>query len=146
MENWLIKSIDPKKLLSKSAQKDIVEEINFLICDGDIDPLMVDIILKSWENIITGVRKNSQVKDLILDEANKYEGKVFDRFGAKITLSSKTTWSYKKDVMWQELKKLVKERELLLKALKKDMVDPKTGEMATKPTFQITEFLKIEFK
>jgi len=144
--NWLMKNLVSKEmLLNKASQREIIDNINSTIVDGEVDPLMVDVILKTLENIITGVRKNAQVKELVLDEASKYEGNVFDRFGAKITVSQKTTYDYKEDIYWAEMKSKIKERETLLKTLPQVMTDPETGEITTKPKYKITRFLKIEF-
>lgn len=118
--------------------------------DGTKNPLQVNVQLKVLEDIIDQIRKNSDVRYAIMEEASKYE-KTFEMFGAKITQTSKSTYDYSGcgDAVYNDLvaqkKKLdevIKAREAMLKT----GINADTGETFAPPAVKTSEFLTITLK
>lgn len=105
---------------------------------GEVSPLEVLVILRALENVSDTVR--SAIKDNINTAADKYSGKSFEVFSARIEKSELGTKYYYEasgDPEWARRKagvdaatNLLKEREAFLRALKEplDTYDPETGE------------------
>lgn len=136
---------------TKPQQQEFVRQVVGQILDGNVDPLKVDVYLKSIEDTIAAIRKNDEVKRLVLNESDKYGSKTFEAYGGKITVSQRSNKNYAAcgDEVWdglqqqmEQLKAAIKAREAALDA----GVDPATGEALKKPVCTITPFLKIEFK
>ena len=132
-------------IINKELRLDAVPETaKFLIqriVDGEVDALQADYYLKCLEELITRVRKNEQVKPLVLQEAEKYKGQVYN--GAFPRVKERRT-PIIKDVTLDELKQKVKDRESMLANLTSPMIDPETGEELQPPTFKVTQFISWE--
>jgi len=134
---------------TKKDQKSFSNEIIKAIVEGEVNPLKIDSYLKSIENVLYLIRKDVEVKQLVLNEAEKYGEKSFDAFNAVITISKKTTYDYTKDSVWNKLKAKIKARETLLKSVinsDSDIVDTDTGEILEEPKVKYSHYLKYEFK
>lgn len=123
------------------------------ILSGEYDPLKIDIQLKSIEEIIKQLRKDTDVKRCILSEIDKHADKSFDFMSAKITKKNSVSYDFSNDTKWaslnskiETLKQELKEHEDLLKVLKSPVYSEETGEMLTPPYKQITETYSISFK
>jgi hypothetical protein len=131
---------------SIAERKIFIQKVVDEILDGFLNPLDCELALKNLEDTISLIRKNEQVKEALMSEANKY-GKKFDFKNAEITISSKTTFDYSGDSTWTMLKEQLKDREEKLKiARDHKIIDEETGEIIMPPSQKMTEFLIIKFK
>lgn len=121
------------------------------ILSGDVNPLDVELVLKSMEEVIKTTRADKHVKEAVLQEAAKWSEKTFEYKGISATKSSKTTYDFSgcgdevyNDLIKQQetLKAQIKAREAMLKT----GVNPDTGETYTPPKASTTEFLTIKFR
>jgi len=140
--------------VTKSEIVNYTKEIKDKIKEGELDPLETKIKLKIFSEIIKDIEKDDDVKEIILDEAEKY-GKNFDFSNANIQIRAKSSYDFKAcgDSKWEELnkqmeelKKELKEREELLKALKAPIADAETGEIITPPRKRTTDYIAITLK
>jgi hypothetical protein len=118
--------------------------VNEVLEGGMIDPLELDIRLKTIEETIKLIRKNDSFKSATLEEAEKYDGKTFSYNGYEITKGGKSTYDYKscKDDELISLEAKVKSRKLVLKS----GIDTDTGEVVRKPLVKVTDFIAIKIK
>lgn len=133
--------------LSNFKQKnELIRACKDEILSGNTDPLKVEIYLKNIADVVDKIRKDPEVKEYIIQEAEKY-GKSFTHLNAKIEVSSKKTYCYDKcgDTLYNKTKIWLKEREEWLKTMKPDMIvfDEGTGERLNPATFTTSQFLKI---
>ena len=124
------------------------------ITSGNRNPLEFELMLKNLEETISAIRKRPEVKDVVLQEAEKYPEKTIMFRGVKITKASKTNFFFNEchDSVYNELsdklayyKEKVKERETFLKTIKPGMEIPdvETGELIAPPTTTTTSYLTI---
>lgn len=145
MENAIQKITTLPK--TKIEQSEFAAQVINAIVDGNVNPLEINIYLKSIEDTIKMIRKEERIKDLILDEASKYEGNEFSVFGANVKVCTRRNYDYKGDSGWVDLDRKKKEREKLLKAIPdgEEIVDPKTGEVIGSKLKNVTQYLTITF-
>ena len=143
---------------TKQEAESFIERLTTAVAEGEINPLELHIKLNAMEKAIEGVRKN--VRDAVMNEANKYPEKIFDVFSAKIEkteVGTKYDYSNCGDVQWleakdqeSEWKRKREERELFLKSLKKPMSinDETTGEVieVRPPAKTSSSFIKVTLK
>jgi hypothetical protein len=135
--------------LTKSGQDNFVTNIIEEILSGNINPVEADLQLKAMEEIIKKIRTDSNVKEYIIDEADK-NGKSFELKGVKITVSSRVT----KDFtgcgdpvilsLYDQLKALklqISAREAMISS----GVNPETGEVYHSPKTETSKFLVYKF-
>lgn len=118
------------------------------ILSGNVNPLKTEIYLKTVSDVIDEIRKDKEVKEFTMTEAEKY-GKSFVYLGNKVEIASKRTFDYSKcgHSEYNTLIKRKKEIEEFLKAIKTDKVfDEETGERINPPTFTSSCSLKITTK
>lgn len=122
------------------------------ILSGKRNPLDIAIKLKVMEDIVKSLRANKDVKDFIMDEAQKH-GKSFAFDGAVISIVETGRYDYSLDKQWSEMnnelnlkKEILKIRENTLKNLDKEMADPETGEIYTPPIKTIEQTIRINLK
>lgn len=151
MENMTAISVIALMPATKAQQQAFSTQVIDAVLNGEIDPLKVDVYLKSIEDTIATIRKHSDVKRVTIDAAEKYAEKSFEAYGAKVTLVTKSTKNYAAcgddaynamTAQMDALKAAIKAREAALDA----GVDPGTGEELKKPTVTFSPYLKIEFK
>ena len=125
------------------------------ILSGSRDPLQVEIYLKNIEETINEIRKNSEVKQLLISEASKYNAKTFDFGGSNITISQRATYDFSVcnssewnmlDAKIKELKEQQKIVESQLKVMTKSIADIETGDIIEPPVKSVSEFLTIKLK
>lgn len=135
---------------TKVEQVEFSQAVITEILSGTINPLQADLRLKALEEVIKKIRENKDVKDYVMDECSKYGGKSFETFGAKITITGRTTKDYSAcgDFIWKDLngqlealKNQIKAREAMLDT----GINIETGETFKAPMEKRTEFLKVEF-
>jgi hypothetical protein len=140
---------------SKKERDLFVEMCVQEITSGTRDPLEFEIMLKNLEETIAAIRKRPEVKDLILEYADRYSEKTFSYKGVTVTKTSKTTYDYSQcgHSKYNELVALkakvseeIKEIETLLKAIKPgaQLADVDTGELFTGPSTSTTNYLTIK--
>ena len=103
-----------------------------LIDNGDLNPLEAHAKAKAIMAALKDVI--DQTEQQARDEADKYGGKTFQAFGAKVTLKDgNVTPNYDEDAVWNSIKQQLKEREELLKLAFKskdaEITDTTTGEV-----------------
>ncbi len=124
------------------------------ILDGDVNPLETDIKLRFLEELIKRVRTNVNIKEAILEEAEKYPEKTFIEYGAEITKSNlgvKYDFSQCQDSKHvalldqiAELTDAKKKREAFLKGIDGETADPDTGEVIYPPIKTSTSGVKVK--
>jgi mannose/fructose/N-acetylgalactosamine-specific phosphotransferase system component IIB len=139
---------------SKAEREVFVQMCVDEITSGTRNPLEFEIMLKNLEETISAIRKRPEVKEIVLEEAEKYPEKTISFKGVKITKASKTTFYFNEcgDSVYNELatqlsnlKEKVKERETFLKTIKPGMEIPdvNTGEIIRPPQTATTSYLTI---
>lgn len=125
---------------------------------GEVNPLKIRIWVKTMEEIIDRIKKETNEHQL--KEAEKYPEKSFEYAGAKIEkseLGTKYDYTVCNDPVYTQLQKIVeeanrqvKERETFLKSLKEPLVtvDEGSGEVARilPPLKKSTTGLKVSIK
>ena len=101
---------------NKEQIKTFVAAVKNELLNGEIEPLQLDYRLKVIEEMIKGIRKDSEIKELTYDEATKY-GKTIDFDHCEIRLSEKKTYDFKQDHVIQDLEMKLKARKQLLKSV-----------------------------
>ena len=106
-----------------------------LIDDGELNPLEAHAKAKAIMAALKDVI--DQTEQQARDEADKYGGKSFQAFGAKVTLKDGSiTPNYSDDAVWVAIKKQLTDREELLKLAFKskdaEITDTTTGEVLPK--------------
>ena len=91
------------------------------VMDGEIDPLDVRLRVDAIEKIIKAIKDNPDFKTAVLDQADMWPQKSFEKDGVKFTKAESTRYDYSADHKWLNLKaneeecvKLRKEREKVL--------------------------------
>ena len=132
---------------TKKESNLFVSKVVDLITGGECNPIEIELKLKMFENVISEMRKNENVKSAVSSEVDKYSEKTINIFNAKITKSGKTTYKFEtcNDSVYDNLKIKLKERETFLKSLKQEVVNNETGEIIKPPINNYSSFLKIEF-
>ena len=139
---------------TKAERETFVQMCVDEITSGTRNPLQLEIMLKNMEDTIAAIRKRQEVKDLVLQEAEKYSEKTFQFLGAKVTKTERSKYFFNEcgDSVYQELieKKTgldekVKERGTFLKSIRPGMEIPdiQTGEILRPPTQAVTTSLTI---
>lgn len=128
---------------TKAQSKEFARQVISEVLDGNINPLHFSIHLKAVENFIDEVRKDKDVKEVILDEAEKNGAKSFEELGAKINIcEAGTKYTYddeKLSTLTTRKAKLdieIKARQTYLKELKEPELDKKTGEIKAEPAIK----------
>ena len=125
---------------TKEQQSVFVERMIESVLDGNANILKTEAQMANMQAVIASYRKDDRIKDALLNEAEKY-GKSFDLYHAKYEIKNvavKYDFSDCNDVELEEINKQLeelngrrKERETLLKALKKPqtIIDEDSGEV-----------------
>lgn len=143
------------KFPSTKSQRDFfIHQVVEEIMNGNHYPLEVEVRLKNLEEIIKGIRTSTTIKNAVITEAEYYNSKTFDAYGARITKSTRREWDYDicndsilADFRLQlnALQTAIKQRESFLQALKPGMiaVDEATGEQLVPPSVNEKTILQI---
>lgn len=133
----------PLATMSKKEIKDIAKKQGVYIKDlGESERAFA--FLKKISELINEAQ--SEIKDdaiTLIERGSNYF------HGVKMSVQSKTTYSYENDKEWSELNTKLKERETFLKGLKHpiEVLNKETGEVETiyPPTFKKSDYIKAEF-
>ena len=141
--------------MSRAEAQDFTNAIRDAILSGDVDPLRLEVGLKSLENAISGIRKDEEIRAAVLSQAAKH-GKTFTAHGAEISVTERRTFDFTfcNDAEWDLLneeearvKEEKKRREAFLRTIPEaGVVDPETGALIYAPTFTTTEVLTIKIR
>lgn len=135
--------------LTKSEQADFAQQCIEEITGGFVDAVQADMRLKALEEVIKQIRDHAGVKNMVLDEAEKY-GKSATVAGVKFQIKTRTTRDFTGcgDAVYNGLvsdlektKASIKAREAMLNT----GVDPGTGETFAPPVTSTTTFISYTF-
>jgi uncharacterized protein YbcC (UPF0753/DUF2309 family) len=132
-----------------------VSNVKLNILNGENDPLKVLKNLKVLENIIDELKNDSEIKELIQNEADKFAEKTIEIYGAKITKSERTEWDFS-ECNDSELSKLenalfqtkaeIKRRQYFLKVCPSNFVNMETGEVINQATKKSKSIISVTLK
>jgi hypothetical protein len=101
------------------------------VLDGEVEPLVFAAQVSALEQLFKQLRADDLIKDVILEEAEKYGEKTFEYGNAKFTIKEsgvRYDYSVCQDLNYEELceqeneiKEKKRERENFLRGLKPDM-------------------------
>lgn len=126
------------------------------IMHGNYNPLDVKLQLKAMEETIKQLQDDEDIRNLILDEAEKH-GKAFEWHGAKMSVREvgvKYDYASTGDSEWAILEAEIKEltekrkaREKFLVSIPEDgTVSPATGELIYRPAKSSTTSVAVTLK
>lgn len=147
-ENSEMSVVSLVRMLPETKQQ--IETFSKMVVDsivkGEVNPLEVDFQLKCFEMAIDRIRKDFQVKELLITEAEKYKSQDF-KDGSKVSVQSRTTYEYSHNPTWAKLNKEIKNIETLMKTISDPMADANSGEI-TEPAKvkSVSTFVKYDFK
>lgn len=125
-----------------TLQNNLIEKVR----EGEENPLHVLVKLRFMSKVIEGAE--AEIKKIATEEASKLNKGGDTVSGAEVTFSEgRRTFDYSNDSVWCELKEKIKEREEMLKGLKKEVADTDTGEIMAPPiTKYSAEIITVKFK
>jgi len=143
--------------LTKEGITQIASGIVKSVLDGDKNALEANVQLKCLEDLAVMTRKNVYFKREVMNEADKYPEKSFEDFGAKITKTSRSTFTYTacNDSVWDDLNRRINElsdqkkrRETFLKGIEvgATVVSEETGEVILPPLKESSDVLRVSLK
>ena len=101
---------------SPITSEQLAEKIISNILEGNINPLHFAVKKKCIEDALERVMKDASVKDLMIDEINKYGRDGATALGATLTTRNLPKYDYSKDPTWKLYKDTMKPFEDRLKA------------------------------
>lgn len=126
------------------------------ILSGEYNPIKVEVQLKIMEELISGLRKDPQVREQLLIELDKYKEKTISIYGTEITKSSRSTLDFSScndselhdlQIKADEINAKVKARQKMLEnVVPMSVVNPETGEYLNPPSKKTTEVITIKIK
>lgn len=126
------------------------------ILSGEYNPIKVEVQLKIMEELISGLRKDPQVREQLLIELDRYQEKTIAIYGTEITKSSRSALDYStcNDSVLQDLQieadeintKVKQRQEMLKNIVPMSVVNPDTGEYLNPPSKKTTEVITIKIK
>jgi len=132
---------------SKTELSSFYNNIKSEILSGSYNVLKIDMQFKYIEELVKMVRKDSDIKNLIIEEIEKEGGKLETSNGT-IEISRRTTYDFSVDSEWlqiqQEIDKLKAKQKGREKILKSG-IDAETGEEIVLPS-KTTESPKYSLK
>jgi hypothetical protein len=115
---------------TKSQVEQYGRLIKSAVLNGEVDPLLFWQQVTALEKLIENIKSDLLVKDVVLEEAEKY-GKSFAKYSAKFQIKEMGTrfdFTNCQDVEWEQLtadinrlKSKIKQREELLKTINADV-------------------------
>ncbi|MFZ7121742.1 MAG: hypothetical protein ACOWWH_12450 [Eubacteriaceae bacterium] len=107
---------------TKTEIETYVSSLKNDIIGGYISAEESALILKSFEEVITQLKKDEDIKSYLYSELEKYTEKTVKYQGCEITKASRTIYDYSSDEEYaslkeqeQEIKQYIKAREIILK-------------------------------
>ena len=128
----------------------VVKDAKIKILSGDYNPLDLEVQLKAMEEVIKRLRSDKDVKEYVIEEAEKYPEKSFKHGSVTITKANRKTYDFTQDEEWRRLKTIeidkADDRKLREKKLKGSFVDSETGEIVEAiEVASSTTYLTIKF-
>ena len=126
---------------TKSEIQSFASNLVQSVINGDMSPLLIQVQLSAFENVIGDVKKNAAFKEAALNEAMRYGTKSFEAFNANVQVKEvgvKYDYSlcchpqYEKicsEIEWLTEKKKSFEKYLQSLSEPIDFIDPESGEM-----------------
>lgn len=142
---------------SKSEIASFVEAVKSEVLSGFADPLQFEVRMKALETAIEQIRADKDIKAAVLREAEKYNAKTFDAFGAKLSIREagvrydfsrcgSADWKFYDDAVKVHTANRKKAEEFLKALPETGMADPDTGEIIYPPVKSSTTIVAIELK
>jgi len=137
---------------TRAQQKLFVHKAIEEIANGSYDPVRLFAKLRIIADTIKEITDSETFKRMAIEEAKKYNGDC-NIAGNKITVATKKTFDFStsQHTDWEfwnsqveDAKGHLKEIEILLKALKEPVANPKTGELIYPPAFIETEYITVK--
>ena len=145
MENNLI-TAENLPLITDIQKQSFIKSFIEKMGNGEYDVFEMYIQAKQLESMFSELIKHPRVKEILDLEAKNNDPKI-NRCGFILERASKSNYEYDKDDTYRELKRLLKNRELLLKTIPTDGgADPETGELIYPPLRKVSEFFKLTTK
>jgi len=128
----------------------MVQNTKDKILSGNYNPLDLEIQLKAMEEVLKRLRGDSDIKEYVITEAERYPEKTFKVGSVTITKSSRKSYDYSQDDEWKQLKAIeadkVNDRKVREKKLRDSFVDSDSGEIVEAiSAVKSTSFLTIKF-
>jgi len=156
MENHNALSVFGLMPENKAQITSFIQAAKSEILSGQYNPVKVEVQLKIMEELISGLRKDAEIRNQLLTELDKYTEKTIAIYGTEITKSTRATLDYStcNDSELQELQEkadhynaMVKKRQEMLKNIVPMLVvNPETGEYLNPPSKKVTEVISIKIK
>ncbi len=147
-----------RKLPENKSQADrFVRLIREGIENGETDPLLAYKNIAMLEHVFKKLKSDLIIKDVVLEEAEKFNQKTFEYQGAKYTIKEAGVtyrFNHCNDTEWERLDEQIKsltekrkERETFLKTIKPEMeVYNEEGVMIQAPIKQSSTIVAITLK
>ena len=130
------------KQINEITKTDVINNVIGEVLEGNINPLELEMKLRTLEDISKKIRADIRIKNAVYDEALNYNGQQYMEHEIKIT--TRKTADYKDDEEWTLLKAKVKAREVFLKSLKEPIIDKDTGEMIQPAKYNVSEIVNFK--
>ena len=142
----MTQQISIPEVLTKEGIQLLSDALIAKVQAGDENPLNVLVRLRFMSKVIDSAE--GVIKELASEEASKLNKGGDSVAGADITFSEgRRTFDYSNDKEWTALKEKIKEREELLKGLKKEVADTETGEVMAPPMVKYSSpIITVKFK
>jgi len=133
-----INEVDPSPATSEQLANYMIENL----LEGNVKPLEFAVKRKCIEQAFDLVMNNPGVKNMVIEEINKYGKEGATALGAKLSLTNRPTYEYKADEKWSEIKErmapleaeLKKQEELIKQACKSNVsLISEEGELLARP-------------
>lgn len=130
--------------VTKTGQNELRELMKNSLADGEVNPIEAVVKAKSMYEVLSSFLKDDDVKELVVNECEKYgKGETPSFAGAKVQVKETgVKWDYTDcgdpvydslALQMEELKQRMKQRESYLKTIteRKTEIDEATGEIYT---------------
>lgn len=130
--------------VTRTGQKELVDIMKKGLADGETNPIEAVVKAKSMYEVLSSFLKDDDVKELVVNECEKYgKGETPSFAGAKVQVKETgVKWDYTDcgdpvydslSIQMEELKQRMKQRESYLKTIteRKTEIDEATGEIYT---------------
>jgi len=122
-----------EQAITKETVKDVSQFYIDKIVNGEVSPLAAHLQLKLLTDVIENIKKDEDVINAVLNEADSYRNQKFMGFYPKVSerknyeFNDTKLTDYNKEL--DVIKAKIKDREDFLKAVKEPVIDPDTGEL-----------------
>lgn len=141
------------KQLNKAEVSGLIEQAVQKVVNNEIDPINLAITLKAITDIAEGIRKHTDVKNVLMAMLDEIEGRKLSNEFATIQIVETNRKDYSNDPTWCEITEKInayeterKQREKLLSEIHGEYTSPVTGEVMRGPNKIKTETVKVTLK